>query len=140
MTVVSELISGFEGYAPTNGILGNNQSGKGVSYHAYTRVKNTFSIVYKQTDHESGLISSFSFFLTKQEAISLKTCLDEEVQNRSVRSNTYYDKNVYLTSMYGSLPVISLVDRGLAFNFRFENDYDELLRLLNKYLREELDL
>jgi hypothetical protein len=134
MAIITELIAGFEGYGPVEEDSQMAQLIPGITHYGYFPVEDNFSIVYKEIEQPDNTIATFSFIVDKADAISLEYVLKEEIVRRSWRSETYYCETVFLTRIWGDMPLISFPYRGFSIRFRYNNDYDELLSKVTEFL------
>jgi hypothetical protein len=137
MAILTKLKYGFEGYAPWY-----YDAEVRPEFHGGLPVKNMFSVIYRDVEQEkdSEKEATFCFYIDKADAIALEQVLTNEKTNRSMRSETFYAGSVFMTCIAGSMPIISFLQRGFSFRYRYNKDYDELLKMVTKFLdTTELD-
>jgi len=78
--------------------------------------------------------ATFCFFIDKEEAIYLEDIMLREKATRSMRNETIYGGNIFMTCIAGSNPIISIPNRGFSFRFYNDEDYDKLLNMLTDFL------
>jgi len=125
--IVTELRSGFEGYGPLQGKY---------ELYGYISVEETFSWIYRLIGKESHTEATFCFFIDKEEAIYLEDIMLREKDSRSMRSETNCGGDIFMTSISGSNPIISIPKKGFSFRFFNGKDYDKLLNMLSSFLNK----
>lgn len=134
MAIVTELKFGFEGYAPIEEGKEFQSPMAGVTFYGYAPVNDMFSVVYRDMEQQENKESTFCFFIDKADAVALEYVLQREIAERSMRSETFFTQTVFMTCFAGSMPIISFPRRGFSFRYRYDKDYDNLLKMLTEFL------
>lgn len=129
--MVHSLIKrGYEGYSKfiTMEIDGEHH----MQLSAGVPSKNVFTFRYAITEDENQLFQ-ISITLTNFEALDLQEIMEREQENRNGRSETFYNETVYMSCIFGGLPIISFVEKGQSLTLRNYEDYDSLLKIVKDY-------
>jgi hypothetical protein len=93
-----------------------------------------FSVVCRIKEITDNKEIAFSFFIDKNDAIALEFVLKREIIQRSMRSETFYCKTVFMTCISGSYPLISFPYRGFSIRLYNDKDYNNLLEMVTDFL------